>query len=177
MVRRLLRTYAAFAVCDNAPALALVRGRNRHIFVDVVMLHRQNRKILVPARFAAQRRHTQHAPQKRRRPIHVFPCNSLQVVVPANGTVCPQRIAQRHQSRMKSRAATSTAPGINPDQPQNEVASRLPPRTSYAFLLTDRANHLVPCGFSLNSAQDRLAVTLSQAATQTEFARYNSQEC
>jgi hypothetical protein len=99
------------------------------------------RKIFVTARFAAIGGNSQAAPQKREGRIHVFSGDALQFRIAANGTMGVKRIAERHGTGVKPGFTLFATPGINAEEIEDVVRSKLAARTSRVLGFTHWADH------------------------------------
>jgi hypothetical protein len=108
----------------------------------LLVLHGQNRKILIPAGFAAKGRNVQIPPDKPEKGVYMFGRNPLQSGIAADRAVGVERIAQRHQPGVEACSTALTTPGVDTEGAQNVIGSRLAARSTRTILLADGTVHL-----------------------------------
>jgi hypothetical protein len=108
----------------------------------LLLLQGQNRKIFVPAGFAAKRRNVQIPPEESKQGVHVFGRDALQGGIAANRAVRVDGIAERHQPGMEAGTTALATPGVNAENAENMIGSRLAARPARAILFADGAVHL-----------------------------------
>lgn len=80
----------------------------------------------------------------------MFGRDALQSKIAADRAVGVERIAERHQPGVKTRFAALATPGVDTDDAQDVIGSRLAARSTRTFVLADGTIHLggwIPSGW------------------------------
>lgn len=91
----------------------LPRRRQLPYFSLFVRLSWSDRKISVSARLATVCRQPHKPPHKRKRRLHSIRRDSLHFLIPADRAMRPQRLSQRHDSRVKSPVTVLAPPRVH----------------------------------------------------------------
>ena len=102
---------------------------------------RPHGKKIVPARLAAQRRHSQDSPDRSGHSLHSLRSHPLQFEIAAQAAVRIHPVPHRHCARSEPRLATSAAPRQQSAKTKQIVCQISPLRSPYPHRSANRALH------------------------------------